>query len=92
MRNYRNDIDWLTPALALSVWAAHFSLLWAASSALPDQPAARWIAVGLTVPALGAMWWLWQRGAVRSLVSIPALGIAIAATGIVFSVMPAIVG
>lgn len=92
MRDYHNDIDWLTPALALCIWAAHFLLLWVASSALPDQPAARWIAFALTVPALGAMWWLWRRGAVGSLTSIPGLGIAIAATGIVFSVIPAIVG
>ena len=92
MRDYRNDVDWLTPALALSIWAAHFLLLWAASSALPGQPLARWIAFTLTVPALGAMWWLWCRGAVGSLTSIPGLGIAIAATGIVFSVIPAMVG
>ncbi|GMM92263.1 hypothetical protein [Qipengyuania sp. MTN3-11] len=92
MRDYRNDMDWLTPTLALCVWAAHFSLLWAASSAFPDRPAARWIAAILTLPALGAMSWLWRRGSVSSPVSIPGLGIVISATGIVFSLLPAIIG
>ncbi|NVD45642.1 hypothetical protein HUV48_11550 [Altererythrobacter sp. HHU K3-1] len=92
MRDYRNAIDWLTPTLALSVWAAHFSLLWAASSAFPDQPAARWIAAALTLPALGAMAWLWRRADTVSLTSIPGLGIAISAVGIVYSVLPAVVG
>ena len=92
MREYRNDIGWLTPTLALCAWAAHFLLLWAASSVLPDQPAARWIAAILTLPALGTLWWLWRRGAVASWASIPGLGIAISATGILFSLLPAIVG
>ncbi|UVI39628.1 hypothetical protein [Qipengyuania spongiae] len=92
MRDYRNRIDWLTPTLALSIWAAHFSLLWAASSAFPDQPAARWIAAILTVIASGALYWLWRRGAVSSLRSIPGLGLAIASTGIAISLLPAIIG
>lgn len=92
MRDYRNDIDWLTPTLALAVWAVHFLLLWAASIVFPDRPAARWIAAILTLPALGAMWWLWRRGGVASWVSIPGLGIALAVAGILFSLLPAIVG
>ncbi|PIW55386.1 MAG: hypothetical protein COW16_06080 [Sphingomonadales bacterium CG12_big_fil_rev_8_21_14_0_65_65_10] len=92
MRDYRNDIDWLTPTLALCVWAAHFLLLWAASIVFPDQPVARWIAAILTLPALGAMWWLCRRGDVTSWVSIPGLGITIAVVGILFSLLPAIVG
>ena len=92
MRDYRNSIDWLTPTLALSIWAAHFALLWAASSAFPDQPTARWIAAILTVIAFGALYWLWRRGAASSLVSIPGLGLAIAAVGIAFSLLPAVIG
>ena len=92
MRDYHNAIDWLTPTLALSVWAAHFSLLWAASSAFPDEPAARWIAATLTVPALAAMVWLWRRAEPISVTSIPGLGIAISAVGIVYSLLPAVVG
>jgi len=92
MRDYRNAIDWLTPTLAFSVWAVHFSLLWAASSIFPGQPAARWIAVGLTVPALAAMVWLWKRGEVGSVTSMPGLGIAIATVGIVYDLLPALVG
>ena len=92
MHEYRNAIDWMTPTLAFCVWAFHFSLLWAASSIFPGQPAARWIAAGLTVPALAAMVWLWRRGEVRSVTSIPGLGIAIATVGIVYDLLPAIVG
>ena len=92
MRDFRNAIDWLTPTLALSIWAAHFSLLWAASSIFPGQPAARWIAVALTIPALGAIVWLWRRGGGQSVTSVPGLGIGISAVGIVFSLMPAIIG
>lgn len=92
MQDYRNRIDWLTPTLALAVWAAHFSLLWAASSAFPDQPTARWIAAGLTLIAGLALAWLWHRSADRSLRSVPGLGIAIAAAGIGFDFLPALVG
>ncbi len=92
MRDYRNAIDLLTPTLALAVWAAHFSLLWGASSIFPDQPAARWIAAALTVPALGAMVWLWRRGGVRSVTTVPGLGIAISTVGILFDLLPAVIG
>ena len=92
MNEFRNDIDWLTPVLALAMWAAHFSLLWAASSIFPDQPRARWIAIILTAIALGILWWRWRCSASVSVTSIPGLGIALAGGGMVFGVLPAIIG
>lgn len=92
MNEFRNDIDWLTPVLALALWAAHFSLLWAASSIFPDQAAARWIAIALTVAALGILWWIWKRAGRVAATSIPGLGIALAGAGIAFGVAPAIIG
>lgn len=92
MNEFRNDIDWLTPVLALALWAAHFSLLWAASSIFPDQAVARWIAVALTVAAFALLWWLWVRSGRVSVTSIPGLGIALAGAGMAFGVLPAIVG
>ena len=92
MNEFRNDIDWLTPVLALALWAAHFSLLWAASSVFPDQAAARWIAIILTVVALASLWWIWRRAGHVAVTSIPGLGIALAGAGIAFGVLPAIIG
>ncbi|WP_299309045.1 hypothetical protein [uncultured Croceicoccus sp.] len=92
MADYRNDIDWLTPALALGVWAAHFSLSWAGSSIFPGQVAARVVGIGLALPALFAMAWLWRRAGAGPMRSVPRLGIAIAATGVVFTVLPALFG
>ena len=92
MGDYRNDVDWLTPTLALTVWAAHFMLVWAASSIFPDQTEARWIAAALTLLALAGLAFLWRKGKVRSVLTIPGLGIAIAACGVAFDVLPAIVG
>lgn len=91
-RDYRNDIDWLTPALAMLVWAAHFSILWAASSIFPDQAAARWIALVFTLIAAAALWWLWRRSDGPPLFSIPSLGLAVAAFGVTLDVLPAIIG
>lgn len=90
--DFRNGVDWVTPTLALVVWAAHFSLLWAASSILPDQLAARWIAALLTAFAMAVLVWLWRRSGARSALSIPGLGIAIAAAGVLFDLLPAIIG
>ena len=89
-RNYRNRTDWLTPALALSVWAAHFFLLWAGSSIFPGQPAARWIAAVLTVMVGGTLYWLWRRSQNRSSTSTSGLGLAIAALGVSYGFVPAI--
>ncbi len=90
--DFRERIDYQTPALALAVWAMHFSLLWGASSIFPGQPAARWIALVLTIVAAGALFYLWRREKVRSVFSVPGLGIAIAAVSVGYGAMPALVG
>jgi hypothetical protein len=90
--DFSNRVDWLAPTLALIAWAAHFTLLWSASSIFPEQPLARWIAVALTMVALAALAWIWRRRAVRTVQSIPGLGIAIAAVAITFSALPALIG
>lgn len=92
MNEFRNDIDWLTPTLALTAWATHFSLLWAASSVFPGQAVARWIAIILTLVALASLWWIWRRAGRVAVTSIPGLGIALAGAGIAFGVLPAIIG
>ncbi|QWC57018.1 hypothetical protein F7D01_07875 [Erythrobacter sp. 3-20A1M] len=88
--DYRNRTDWLTPLLALSVWAAHFSLLWAASSIFPGQLTARWIAAALTAIAGGIIYLLWRQAQSRALTSAPGLGLAIATLGIAFDFAPAL--
>jgi len=92
MNEFRNQMDWLTPVQALALWAAHFSVLWAASSIFPDQALARWIAIALTAAALAILWWLWKRAGRVAVTSTPGLGIALAGAGIVFGVVPAIIG
>lgn len=89
---HRNSVDFLTPTLALIIWAAHFSLLWAASSIFPGQAAARWLALLLTIAAAAALVWLWRWGQVQSLASVPGLGIGLAAVGVAFDMLPAVFG
>lgn len=89
--DFRNQRDWLTLTLAMAVWTAHFTLLWAASIALPTHPAAGWIAVGCTVAAAGALFYLWRRSGTRSVFTVPGLGLAIAATGVAYDVLPALI-
>ena len=90
--DFRNRHDFQTLAAALAVWTAHFGLLWAASSIFPDQPAARWIALALTVVAGLSLLWLWRRAGRPAITCVGGLGVAIAAIGIAFGVAPAIVG
>ncbi|MDZ4307120.1 hypothetical protein [Allopontixanthobacter sp.] len=91
-RDLRNQTDWLTPLLALALWAAHFMILWAASSIFPGQPHARWIALAVTLGALAALIWLWRASKVRSVFSAAGLGIAVAAAAILFDALPALIG
>lgn len=87
-----NKQDWLSPTIALTVWALHFIVLWCVSSIFPGQDLARWIALGLTVPALAALWIVWRRRKVPGFATMPGLGMGIAGVGIVYSALPAVVG
>lgn len=89
---FTNEQDWMNATLALVVWAAHFSLLWAASVVFPGQPAARWLALAFTVAAAAALAWLWRRAQAKSLFSVPGLGIGIAGAGVAFDAIPALIG
>ena len=92
MAQFTNEPDWWTATMALVVWAAHFMLLWTASSVLPGQPEARWLALGLTLAAAAALARLWRRAGARSLVSVPGLAIGLAAGGVAFDALPAVIG
>ena len=87
---FTNRRDWLTLALAMTVWLAHFTLLWLASIALPTHPAARWIAIALTVAAAGALVYLWRRSGTGSIFTVPGLGVAIASVGVAYDMLPAL--
>jgi hypothetical protein len=90
--DFRNRTDWLALALAMTIWAAHFALVWSASSIFPGHPAARWIGLILGVLALSALARLWYSRNVQSLHSASGLGIALAAGGVVYDTLPAILG
>lgn len=87
---FSSDQDWITAALALTVWAAHFSLLWAASIVFPGDAAARWIALAVTVAAVAALVILARRARVASPFSAAGVGIGIAGLAIAFDALPAL--
>jgi hypothetical protein len=86
-----NKHDWLAPALAFSVWAAHFMLLWSASSVFPGQPAAKWIAAALTIFAYGALWWVRRRRGVVGFRSVEGLGVGIATVAVTYTTLAALI-
>lgn len=90
--DFTNRQDWLAPSIALTVWAAHFMLVWSASSVFPGRPLANWIAVALTVVALAGLVWIWRWRRVATVRSVTGLGIAIAGVAIVYSALPALIG
>ena len=89
-KGFTNQRDWTTLALAMTVWLAHFSLLWIASVTLPYHPAARWIAGVLTMVAAGALFYVWRRSGTGSIFTVPGLGVAIASAGVAFDLLPAL--
>lgn len=91
-KEFSNKQDWFHATLAFVIWFLHFSLLWAASSIFPDQPQARWIALILTIAAATAFVWLWRRASVRTVFSVPGLGIGFAAVASAFTAAAALVG
>ena len=89
---FYNKHDFWTLAAAMSVWAAHFTLLWVASVVFPGDPAARWLALVFTVAAGGALAWLYIRAGRPSVFSVPGLGVAIATVGTLYDMVPALIG
>lgn len=91
-QEYRNRHDWFTLGAAMLVWFAHFNLLWAASIIFPGEPAARWIALVLTLAAYAALGLLWLRAKRPRPTSAGGLGLAVAAVGVGYDLAPAIIG
>jgi len=89
---FTNRHDWFTISLALSIWAAHFMLLWSASSIFPGQAAARWAALALTVLAFGALWQVRRLRKISGFRSVEGLGVGIATVAVAFTAMPAMIG
>lgn len=89
---YSEPLDWTSVGLALVVWAAHFSVLWGASSVFPGLAAARWIALVATIVAAVALGWLWRSRAGRGPRSVPQASIGLSAAAIAFGAMPALIG
>ncbi len=84
--------DWQGAAWALAVWAAHFSLLWGASSVLPGSAAARWIALAGTLAAFAALALVWRVRSRHGKGRLVPVASGIAALAILFGALPALVG
>tara|TARA_R110002072_G_scaffold86774_4_gene195783 strand:- start:12100 stop:12378 length:279 start_codon:yes stop_codon:yes gene_type:complete len=92
MQDFRNHHDFRTLSAAFAIWAAHFTLLWAASITFPGEPAARWLALAFTVIALAALAWLYLRAGKPKLGSVAGLGLAIATVGTLYDSVPPLIG
>lgn len=90
--NFHEPVDWGAVALAFVVWAAHFSVLWGASSALPGTPTARWIALAATIAGLTVLAELWRSRSDRGAQAIPRLAHSLAGVAMVLGALPALIG
>lgn len=89
---FTNKHDWLTISLALCVWAAHFMLMWSASSIFPGQAAARWAALIITILAFVALRQLRRHRGVSGFRSVEGLGVGIATVAVAYTALPALIG
>lgn len=76
---------------AFAVWAAHFTLSYAAVLVFPDQPIARIVAIAAAMLALGILMWL-KRKLPQPLPNLAIAALALSAAGIAFGTFPAIIG
>lgn len=90
--DFHSRHDWRTLSLALVIWSGHFIAVWLVSIIFPGQAIARWIAVALSVLSFAALYLLWSRKRRPAIRSVAGLGIALAAVGVAFDTMPAIIG
>ncbi len=90
--SFTNRNDWFTAVAALTVWFAHFMLVWSASVIWPWQVLGNILAVLLTLGAYAGLFVLWRRVRPVSVQSVAGLGLAIAAMAITFSCVPALIG
>lgn len=89
---FSEPVDWIAVTLAFVVWSAHFSVLWGANSAFPDDPEARWIALAATILGLAALAWLWHARAHRGPQAMPRLAHSLAGVAMLFGALPALIG
>jgi hypothetical protein len=89
---FSEPVDWKATVAAPVIWAAHFTVLWGASSVFPGTSAARWIALGATLLALATLVWLWTSVAGHVTRKIPRASVGLSAAAILFGAMPAVVG
>ena len=90
--SFTNRNDWFTAVGALTVWFAHFMLVWSASVIWPGQLPGNVVAILLTLAAYGALALLWRRVRPVRIQSVAGLGLAIATMAITFSCVPALIG
>lgn len=87
---YAEGTDWPGLSLPFVIWAAHFAILWGASSLFPGQAAARWIALIATLAMGGMLIVSWRRRDATG--RLAALAYGLAAIAIIFGGLPALVG
>lgn len=90
-QGFHNKQDWRTVALALSIWAAHFTAVWAASIIFPGQPLAYWLSISFSLAAFAALFLAWSHAGRPGLFSAAGLTLAIAVLGTIFDAMPALI-
>lgn len=76
---------------AFAVWAAHFTLSYAAVLVFPDQPIARIVAIAATMLALGILAWM-ARKLPHPRPNLAIAALVLSAAGIAFGTFPAIIG
>lgn len=89
---FSEPVDWTAVTLAFVIWAAHFSVLWGASSALPGDAAARWIALVATLAGLAVLALLWFTRAHRGPQATPRLAHSLSGAAMLFGALPAVFG
>jgi len=92
--------SWLLTLGGLLVWAAHFFAVYIAGSLFPGTRTARWLTIGLTIIALGAIlifiYRIYRRrqlsdGSGRWLDTLALLGAGLAGIAILYQTMPAFI-
>ncbi|MXO67472.1 hypothetical protein GRI72_01325 [Altererythrobacter marinus] len=85
-----NRLDWVVLGGAFAIWAAHFMLAWSISSIFPGQGIVLWLVAALTLASFGALAALWRWRKVEGAASVAGLAIVLAAAGVVYDFLPAL--
>lgn len=93
---------WLLTLGGLLIWAAHFFAIYVAASVFPGAQIARWLTIGLTIVALGALLLLIHRirrrarahpsaGTARWLDTLALFVAGLAAVSVLYQTLPAFI-